>query len=106
MSDEIKYLAVVQVLGTVEEEQAEGPSPVISRGFSNHLDAIRWVRDHVETAHEEMALVVPSITKLVYDFGGQPVRLIRWLHTIITSGGPTWGMVIENAEVTEELATK
>lgn len=100
MSDEIKYLAVVQVLGLVED------GAVVSRGFTEHLEAVRWVRDQVENAHGEVALVVPSITKLTYDFGGQPVRLTRWLYTVITSGGPTWGMIIETVETTDDIDNK
>lgn len=92
MPDEIGYLAVIQISGLVEE------GSVLSRGFASHLDAVRWVRDQAEEAHGEAATVIPSFTKLSYDLGGEPTRVERWLWTIITPGGPTWGMVVDVTE--------
>lgn len=112
MPDAIQYLAVVQLGGLMPEDdniwdgtpeqQKRDDNPVESRGFATHVDAVRWVRDQVENAHGELALVVPHLTKLTYDFGGQPVRLTRWLWSVITSGGPTWGMVIDVSEISDE----
>lgn len=99
MSDEIQYLAVVQQFGLIGDEA------VVSQGFATHLDAVRWVREMVEGAHGEVALVVPSFTKLVYDFGGEPVRLERWLWTVICAGGPTWGMVIDVSDTEVKRVT-
>jgi len=96
MPDEIRYLAIVQRFGLTED------NAVVSRGFHEHLDAVRWVRNEVEEAELEAALVIPHFTKLTYDFGGQPTRLERWLWTVLCSGGPTWGMVIDANEITHD----
>lgn len=93
---EVMYLAVVQTGGLCED------GSVVSRGFADHLEAIRYVRDIVENTHGEAAIVVPSFTKLRYDFGGEPHAYERWMWTIISNGGPTWGMVIDNGESGEE----
>lgn len=92
---EIVYIAFVQVGGIYNPDDERSHMPVETQVFWDHLDAVRWVREQVEAAHGELALVCESFLPITYYREGEMLRVRRMMWTILSPGGPTWGMVVD-----------
>lgn len=88
MEDKIEYIAVVQHSGIVADDAVE------TKGFVSEMDAIRWVREIVESAHGEVAYVWNSFFPIKYDLGGEPNSIHFDTSWVMSPGGPTNGFII------------